>query len=121
MMTMRNNNNNTNSVTIRVFRPMYGVDITSCSLEYLEAFPVMKIFPDNMGRADSSFPGEGVTITSTKQGHLVVAYQHIYEKWILSGGSSSSAVVDLGTFSEYWKGCSVTFCFGSGGESSSSD
>ena len=83
------------------------VVVTSCRMETLGKYPVMKIFPDNMGREDSLFPSEGVTITSKEQGHLVVAYQH-YEKWILAGFSRET--VELGTFSEHWKGCSITFC-----------
>ena len=95
-------------ITITVSRPMHQVNVTSCSMEKLEAFPVMNIFPDNVGREDSSFPEEGITIISKKQGHLVVAYRHIYEKWILS--EFSRETLELGTFSECWKGCSIEFC-----------
>jgi hypothetical protein len=92
------------TVTISVVRPKHGISLFTCKMKQLMQFPVLKIFPDNKNKEESSFPGEGVTITSKPQGHLVIAYQH-HEKWILSG--FSSATVDIGSFSEHWSGCRI--------------
>lgn len=94
--------NNHNNITITVFRPSYGVSILSCTSDDLRKFPSLKIFPDNKGPSESSFPGDSVSITIKPQGHIVVARQHM-EKWVLSGASNET--VDLGSFSNHWKGC----------------
>lgn len=76
----------------------------TCSLARLREFPSFKIFPDNKGHKESCFPKEGLSITRKPQGHMVIAYQHM-EKWILSG--SCCKTVDLGAFTEHWKGFSI--------------
>ena len=92
------------TITISIIGSEYGVRLITCKTENLMAYPAMTIFPDNKERTQSLFPSEGVTITIKPQGHLVVAHQHI-EKWILEGFSCEK--VDLGSFSENWKGCSM--------------
>ncbi len=92
-------------ITISVVRPEHGVSLSIFRLGDLQRFPSIKIFPDNKGPAESSFPMEWVSITSKPQGHVVIAHQHL-ERWILSGFSCEN--IDLGAFSEHWKGCSMT-------------
>ncbi len=92
------------TITITIVNPKHGVSLLRCSWAQLQRFPSMKIFPDNKGPADSSFPLEGVSIVSKPQGHMVIAYGHL-EKWVLSGFVCET--VDLGLFSEHWKGCRV--------------
>ncbi len=92
------------TIAISIIRPKYGVTLLSCRLDQLQDFPCLKIFPDNKGPGDSSFPMEGVSITSKPQGHMVIAYQHL-EKWLLCGFACET--VELGSFSEHWKGCRI--------------
>ena len=91
-------------ITITIINPKHGVSLLRCSWAQLQGFPAMKVFPDNKGPTDSSFPLEGVSIISKPQGHVVIAYGHL-EKWVLSGFACET--VDLGLFSEHWKGCSI--------------
>ena len=88
-------------VTISVMRPNHGIQLLTIELAHLRG---LKIFPDNKTREESAFPRDGVTITGKSQGHLVIAQQHT-EKWVLAG--FSCAIVDLSSFSDQWKGCSV--------------
>jgi hypothetical protein len=91
-------------ITISILRPNHGMQLLTVDPKNLLVGYL--IFPDNKPKEDSAFPREGVTITSKRQGHLVVAHQHM-EKWILSG--FSSAAVDLSSFADNWKGCCVMF------------
>ena len=92
------------SITISVVRPKYGVSIFTFELEHIQRFRALRIFPDNKEQQDTLYPGEGITINSKPQGHVVIAYQHL-EKWVLAGFSCEN--VDLGFFSEHWKGCNI--------------
>jgi hypothetical protein len=93
------------SITISVVRPEHGVSIFTCDMENIQTSDALRLFPDNKEQRETSFPGEGITIISKPQGHIVIAYQHL-EKWILAGFSHER--VDLSFFSDHWKGCSVT-------------
>jgi hypothetical protein len=95
-----------NTITIGITRPHHGLQLITMQMAELEHFPALKIFPDHNNQDMSIFPREGITIISKPQGHLVVAHQHL-EKWILAGYSCE--IVDLESFSEHWKGCSIVF------------
>ena len=91
-------------ITIGILRPQHGIQLITTRISQLHTFPVLKVFPDNRHQDESVFPAEGVTITSKPQGHLVIAYQHM-ERWVLAGFTCET--VDLGAFSEHWKGCTI--------------
>jgi hypothetical protein len=93
------------SITISVVRPEHGVSIFTCDMDNIRTSDSLRLFPDNKEQRKTSFPGEGISIISKPQGHVVIAYQHL-EKWILAGFSHEK--VDLSFFSEHWKGCSIT-------------
>ena len=93
------------AITISVMRPEYGVSILTCDLANIRTANALRLYPDNKEQMKTSFPGEGISVISKPQGHVVIAYQHL-EKWILAGFSHEK--VDLSFFSEHWKGCSIT-------------
>ena len=88
-------------VTITILRPNHGLQLLTMDLTHLRGF---RIYPDNKTREESVFPADAVTITGKSQGHLIIAQQHT-EKWVLTG--FSCATVDLSSFSDHWKGCSL--------------
>jgi hypothetical protein len=96
-----------NNLLLSVIRPHCAEVsvIVACNLKQLEGFPVLKIFPDNVEKESTAFPSEGISITSTKKGHLIIALEH-REKVMLSGFSHET--LDLSSFSEHWKECSIT-------------
>jgi hypothetical protein len=95
-----------NSLVISISNPIKDDEkVIEISEENLHSFNFTKIEIESSVKQDTSSKMESITITRKPQGHLIIAHEH-FEKVLLAGFKHES--FDLGTFSENWKGCSIT-------------
>ncbi len=93
------------NLVIRISNPIKEDRVIEIPVEHLEKYPMVKFEIEPSVDQVTPLSRQYITITSKPRGYLIIAHGHL-EKVLPP--TFKSEPFDLGTFSENWKGCSIT-------------